>query len=489
MSRPADEFEAALESLDPEERASFVAAVYAVRGWESERTGTVVFACPPGDATDGRRLVPPGVEATDDATELGLAELREMLRYAASSDDRTRLCRRFFDRPPDAVGLAQAALGTRATAGDDPSDDRPDTAAAPVDGGVRPDVARPTEGDAGDPASGAAPDDAGDAASARRTLVASRPVPVAAVALACVVALSLFVASSAVPVGDSGSGGSAPVSDAPNASDAPAAATTAPAGERGTASAAPQESIEASAPGRQAVLEQSYPPGVGVDGVENASALAAAHVAALSGRSYRLSVSTREFADGRPTAVAWERTVVEGPARHRSRVRVAGTFRWPPDAIANASTYANGTTRVVRVSSGTDPDGRVRFEDSPTGNESTARGHRVVGPAPDADPFAPRTASMLRSTLDRTETNVTGSFEDDGTMHFWIEIRSESPVADVDGGTLLVDERGLVHEVRYTRTVVALDSTPIRRTVVLRLTPGNVTVTPPPWYRSADAGR
>jgi hypothetical protein len=61
-------------------------------------------------------------------------------------------------------------------------------------------------------------------------------------------------------------------------------------------------------------------------------------------------------------------------------------------------------------------------------------------------------------------------------------------VADVDGGTLLVDERGLVHEARYTRTAVSLDSTPIRRTVVFRVTPGDVTVSPPPWYRPGDAG-
>jgi hypothetical protein len=481
VARPSDAFEAALDSLDPEERAAFVAAVYAARGWESDRTGVVVLVRPPGDASDGRRVVPPGVEAPDDGTELDPDEFRDMVRYAVAAADRSRLCRRFLDGTPDAVGLTAPASATRATAGDD----RPDTATSPADAGDRPDTTRPTEGDdTGDaPASEAAP---GDAASGLRALVASRPRSAVVAILACVVAVTLFVAPPAAPVGDSG--GSTPVSAPPNASAAPAAPTSTPDGDPDPTPAAPDESIEDSAPGRQVVLEQSYPPGVGVDGVENASALAAAHAAALSDRSYRLSVTTREFADGQPTAVAWERTVVETPARHRSRVRVAGAFRWPPVGVANASTYANGTARVVRVGSDTDADGRIRFEDSPAGAESSARGHRVVGPVPDADPFAARTASTLRSVLARTETDVTGAFEDDGTMHFWIEIRSRSPVADVDGGTLLVDERGLVHEARYTRTAVSLDSTPIRRTIVFRVTPGDVTVSPPPWYRPGDAG-
>jgi hypothetical protein len=79
VARPSDAFEAALDSLDPEERAAFVAAVYAARGWESDRTGVVVLVRPPDDASDGRRVVPPGVEAPDDGTELDPDEFREMV--------------------------------------------------------------------------------------------------------------------------------------------------------------------------------------------------------------------------------------------------------------------------------------------------------------------------------------------------------------------------------------------------------------------------
>lgn len=467
MTRPSDAFEAAVDDLDPADRAAFVAAVYAARGWESDRVDVAVLVHPPGDASDRRRVVPPGVEATGDATQLDLDELRRLLRYAVADDDRIRLCRRFLGETPDAVGLAGATSGSDAAA--------PDAAASPTDTGPSADSTRPDTDDDEDRREAPA-----GAAGGLRTLVASRR-RVVAVVLASVAILSLFVVAPAVPVGDPA--GSTPPADTPNVT----ATTT--VDEREPASAAPDESVEDSAPGRQAVLEQSYPPGVGVDGVENASALATAHAATLSDRSYRLSVTTHEFADGRPTAVAWERTAVETPARHRSRVRVAGAFRWPPVGVANASTYANGTARVVRVGPDTDADGRIRFTDSPAGNESSVRGHRVVGPAPDADPFAARTASTLRRVLTRMETDVTDSFEDDGTMHFWIKVRSQSPVTDIDGGTLLVDERGFVHEIRYTRTVVSLDSTPIRRTVVIRITPGDVTIVPPPWYRPAGANR
>ncbi|MFB6256308.1 MAG: hypothetical protein ABEH58_06210 [Haloplanus sp.] len=491
MPRPSDTFETVLDGLDPAERAAFVAAVYAARGWGSERTDTVVFVRPPGGAGDGRRLVPPGVEAPDDAAKLDPAELRESVRYAVTSDERTRLCRQFFDRPPDAVGLAATAPETRPTAGDAPGDDRSGSDASPVDDGVRPDATHRTErNDAGAaPASETVTDDDGAAAGGRRTLAASRPLLAAGVVLACAIAVVLFVAPPGVIVGDSGPDGPTPALSTPNASDTPVAATTTPADERGTAPVPSNESVEDSASGRLAVLERSYPPGVGVDGVENASALTAAHAAALSGRSYRLSVVVREFAGGRPTAVAWERTLVAGPARYRSRVRVAGTFRRPPDAVAPTSTYADGTTRVVRVGSDTAPDGRIRFADSPAGNGSDTRGHRITGPAPDADSFASRTASLLRGTLAQTETNVTGSFEDDGTTHFWVAVKSVSPVANVDRGTLLIDERGVVREVRYTRTAVATDATTVRQTVVIRITPGEVTVTPPPWYRPGDTGQ
>jgi hypothetical protein len=488
VSRPRVEFEAALDDLDPEERASLVAAVYDARGWESERVGAIVSVRLPADGADPQRVAPPGVAAADYVVPLPSEDLREMMRYAVTSDDRTRLCRRFFDRSPDSVGLTAANAGTP---GDGVRDaDDPETRQLPAtepsvessDGGADDTLARPADD---------VPDT--DGGSGPRT-VAALPffssVAAVLVLTAAIVAVALFATWPIVSIEDSV--GSAPSSETPSVGNASEGTDTPlPDDETATedgSSDADGDSIEDSASGRQAVLEDSYPPGVGIDGVENVSVLAAAHYSALSGESYRLSVTNGESIDGRRTAVAWERTVVETPASHRSTVRVAGTFRWLPSGVANASTYANGTKRMVRVGSNTDADGTVRFE-LPSVENRSASGpdYRVIGPTSDTDPFAVRTASLLRQALSGVDTTVTGSFERDGRTYFWIRIRNASTVSGADEGTLLVDERGLVHEMRYARTIVSLDSTPVRRTVTLRVTPSNVTLVPPPWYRPADA--
>jgi len=489
VSRSSVGFEAAVDDLDPEERASFVAAVYDARGWETERVGTVVSVRRPAGGTDPRRVAPPKVTADDGVRTLPLEDLREMLRYAVDRADRARLCRRFFDSPADEVELVDPT-GTPG-GGDRDADESADRWSGPPDGAsedVKVDTpARPAGGPDG--AVDGDPDESG--ASGNRPLAEPplRATVVLAIVLVCIVAVP-FATWAVLPIEDGS--GLAPGDEDPsvgNASgdaDGPPEADATATAER--SSDADDDLIEDSAAGRQIVLERSYPPGVGVDGVENASALAAAHRSALSGRSYRISITNREAVDGLRTAVAWEWTVVESASRYRSTVRVAGTFRWSPSGVANASTYANGTARVVRVGSNTDPDGTIRFESPPPENQSVPDpGYRVVGSAPDADPFAGRTASILRRALSGTETAVTGTVERDGTTYFRIEVRNASAASGADEGTLLVDDRGLVHEIRYARTVVSLDSVPVRRTVTVRVTPGNVTLVSPPWYRSADA--
>jgi hypothetical protein len=495
VSRPPATFESALDDLDPEERTSFVAAVYDARGWVSERVGTAVSVRPPGDGADQRRVAPPGVATVDRVTTLSYEELRGMLRYAISSDDRTRLCRRFFDRPPESVGLT----GSPARAPDDARHDADGSESQRSRSGA-PTVESPDDegtdnarGRSSDPPDETAPEAPEADGNGDRFSVPPLPVFVVALALALVLAAAvvaaLFTAWPVVPTPDSAEPG--PATETPGVENTSVTASP-PAADDETATAdgssgASGESVEDSAWGRQIVLEASYPPGVGVDGVENVSTLAAAHRSTLSNRSYRLSVTSRESVDGTPTAVAWERTVVETAARHRSTVRVAGAFRWPPSGVANASTYANGTTRVVRTGANTDADGNVRFESSAAETRSpSGPGHRVVGPAPDTDPFAPRTASVLRGTLAGSDTAVTGSFERGGLRYFWIDVRDTSAASRVDAGTLLVDERGLVHEMRYARTTISLDSTLVRRIVTVRITPGNVTLVPPPWYRSTE---
>jgi hypothetical protein len=206
-----------------------------------------------------------------------------------------------------------------------------------------------------------------------------------------------------------------------------------------------------------ASIPGSRPPGVGTGGVANVSALVAAHEAALSNRSYRLAVDHREYADGRPTGIVRERTVVESPTRYRSEVRWIGVVQQDPPAVGDASTYADGKGLYIRLS------------DEP-------RSTLVTYTDSDRDRFARRTASYLRETVSGSDSQVVDAVRHDGTTWVWITIRRDDAV-----GTLLVDGNGLVHELRYEYTHRPTDGPPVHVEVTMRVTPANVSVTPPTW--------
>jgi hypothetical protein len=262
-------------------------------------------------------------------------------------------------------------------------------------------------------------------------------------------------------------------------------ATTEAPDDAGTESAATDRSVPSTHAGVVAV-DGPLPPGVDATGIENASALADAHEAALDGRSYRLSVVAREFVGGRPTAVARERAVVGGPTRYRSDVSVIGTFRQQPRAIGTTSTYADGTMRFVRLTTATEADGTIRFTER--GRESGTAGGpgwRSVAVDPAVDPFANRTAAHLRGVLDVDDAAVVGSFEREGSTYVWIDLRRRPPGGTDAIDSVLVDEHGLVHEIRHEYAYLPPEASTVRTVVTVRIEPANVTASPPPWL---DAG-
>lgn len=191
-------------------------------------------------------------------------------------------------------------------------------------------------------------------------------------------------------------------------------------------------------------------------------ALADAHAAAPSNSSYRLSVVHREFVDGEPTGFVRERAVVANDTRYRSDLRWVGIVQQDPRATGNASTYADGTARYVRLADST--------------SETDLRGDR--------DRIAVRTAGYLRRMVAGSDTRLAGTFERDDTTRFWITVDG------VDGatGSLVVDERGFVRELHYEYAYRPIDRPPIRVAVTMRVTPTNATVTAPAWV-DADGGR
>jgi hypothetical protein len=207
------------------------------------------------------------------------------------------------------------------------------------------------------------------------------------------------------------------------------------------------------------------PPGVTAVGIANASALVDAHEAALDGRSYRLTVHHREFVDGAPTGFVAERTVVENATRYRTDLRWVGTVRQDPRAIGNTSAFADGQVRYVRLAgeAGATVETELRPED------------RVAG----------RSERYLRGVLRGSDTRVVGAFERDGTTRFWIAVSRDEGTGAETTGSLLVDERGLVHELHHEYVYRPSDGPPVRVVVTMRLAPGNVSASPPPWLDDA----
>jgi hypothetical protein len=463
---PGEPFRDRLAGLDPETLTAFVAAVYDARGWTVTDEGgdgeTLVW--PPGTERPRRLAVHAGDDPTvtlrdddgDDATTLDAADLRRMVRYALDDGDWIRLCREFFECDPEAVVLsAQTAESTptdtagtdrggteRQSAVDDgaetPRDDElreaPDTDAAAAAAAAR------TGGEEGD--------DDGTAATWSATRVVAAGLAVALVVAGIVAAGPALTSSS-------GSGGDGSALGDDNGTETESPSTVRPA--------APPDVMDregrpvAPGGGEEVSVPEPRPPGVGTGGVDNVSAMVAAHEAALSNRSYRLSVDHREYADGRPTGVVRERTVVESSTRYRSDVTWMGVVRQTPSAVGDASTYADGNGLYIRLSQ--EPGSTIiTYADS------------------DRDRFARRTVSYLRETVSGSDLRIVDAVRHDGTTWVWITVGRDDAV-----GSLLVDEDGLVHELHYEYTHRPSDGPPVHVEVTMRVTPANVTTTPPPW--------
>jgi len=483
-------FRALLLDLDATALTAFVAAVYAARGWAVDRDGDDLRVRPGGErdwlrlvvvpegdqppARADRVVVPTLVDPDTDADGhrvIDAADLLELAWYAVGDAERTRLFHEFFDRDPAEFGAAADATDERngVPVTDRPTESPTVTPTDASDGAVEsPD--RPDDVSASDDASASdRPDDA--SAALRRRLA------VAVVVLFVVGGVAVAVGST---FGTSGDG---------NANADPAAGGNATADEATADASTDDAGLDSAARERAGTTDADVmavdgplPPGVGPAGIENASALVDAHEAALDGRSYRLSVVAREFVGGSPTAVARERTVVESPARYRSEVRTVGTFRQEPRAIGTVSTYANGTTRFVRLTATTDADGTIRFTERGTGSETAGGpGWRSVVIDRADDPFANRTATHLRGVLDVDDAAIVGSFERDGTTYVWIDLRRRPPGGTDAIDSILVDEHGLVHEMRHEYAYLPPEASTVRTVVTVRIEPGNVTATPPPW--------
>jgi len=459
-SVPGAAFRAYLATLDRETAVAFTAAVYDARGWAVERDSddpADLLATPPGADRSRRLVVRVGDEAAapPDADRLvDAAALHELVAYALPATERTRLFREFFDRDPGSFGAAEeggsdgsGATVTASGSKDGGSDDS--GTAEGRDGESTRSVASASDDAVGE----AAPDGersatrSADVSDDERSAAAPDREPdrsewlgrVAVVGLALSLALGGIVTATGSSGVDIGS---------------PAAAVF---GGNGTETPTDESTA-------------AFPRGVDETGVTNAAALANAHEATLSNRSYRLTVTYREFEDGELRGVAHERALVESPDRYRSRVRRLGSLGHEATVVASGSMYGNGSVGYIQTDDGVRKRTAVRS---------------TLGSSAEAVSFVDRTERTIQWYLSANETRVVGRTERNGTTTYRIAFEGDPwPESRNVTGWARVDETGLVREL-YRSYSPAIEPG-VRVEVRIRIVSGPVTVTRPAWMAAAN---
>jgi hypothetical protein len=189
------------------------------------------------------------------------------------------------------------------------------------------------------------------------------------------------------------------------------------------ATAAPGRTTPVAAPERAIATDSAvdYPPGLSADGIADYGRLVRAHRRALAGDAYTVSVSYREFVNGRQTARYTERLTVANGTHYSSRTRQVGRFERPPMRVAGADEYADGSRLYVRT------DDRVR-----------------VSPVRGSDPYL--------STLDRYlgwHLSVNESAVESRADGYRVYVADDPyPTIDNATGVAVVSEDGLIRSLR-----------------------------------------
>lgn len=219
----------------------------------------------------------------------------------------------------------------------------------------------------------------------------------------------------------------------------------------------------------------TLPAGLGPDGVVDADTVADTHAKRVTGQSYRLTLTYREYVDGQTTAYRRETVYVASPTEYRTELTGAGRLREADMIISSVEAYADGDSRYER---------RVEDDgfDRPQDESRTVRGVQNG-----EGRYADRVEQYLGWYLSVSESSLVDVVERDGTRYFWVSL-GEDPYPGVANstGSALVDENGVVHEVHRRYDIP--ESRGVSAEVSIRYTDiGTTTVDPPAWHDGADA--
>ncbi|PSP63198.1 hypothetical protein BRC77_07555, partial [Halobacteriales archaeon QH_8_64_26] len=291
----------------------------------------------------------------------------------------------------------------------------------------------------------------GRAGSPRGALVGAAVLAI--VLAAAILGASLLDSSSGVILSEGAAGGA--VGGAPSAGEragSEVSVTPAPAASTGPELDATNESLGA------------LPPGLSESGIADAEALARAHEAAISNRSYRWVVTYEERSGGRTVSTVREVVTIEAPDVYTVALDRKGDQTYAATLFSETEAYADGEHRYepVRVAGSRDDVRETAF-----GIED--------------DTFPDRAGTYVEWYLSASRSAITGVHEHDDRTIYRIETAGDPyPGAENARASAIVGSEGTVYRLRAEREIPDSD-----RTVVLTFryaNVGNATVSPPAWY-------
>lgn len=471
MGDPDESFRELLEACPRPALTRFVAGLWRARGF-SVRTaeGTVLAERPTGDTEvvavdpppdgeppgpDPDTVVVPRAVPSAEGDAVGPAELRELLLYGVPRDVGRTLFEETFDRPFRTVTGPPAGLATTGRT-DHPVDEGRDRfgiagaeAVEEIDGGSRAAHGTDRHRDSGRPEAEVAPRD-GSRAPGAVLAGWGRAEVVLAIGLLAVGAVVGVVATQAA------------VLAGPGAAVGPASPTSTSVG--GTLPVVGR--TDATPAG---VNADTYPSPLVATGIADGTRLGVVHANRVSGQSYVMVVRYAEYRDGRPRGFRRETVRVVDPAVFRTTIVGSGDLLAPRTVVSPVERYANGSVVFSRrpTADGARYDSQLAVLNRGWGPQ-TNRAQRLVSGVATAN------RSAIAATFERRDTRF-----------FWVRVEGDPISGGTEGrGALLVDEHGVVHELRYR---YRLEEHPeVTAEVVLRYERfGDVTVDPPDWIGAA----
>lgn len=295
----------------------------------------------------------------------------------------------------------------------------------------------------------------------RKETISRRGSVVAASAL--IVALVVFGAFAGLP------GGIAPVSVLSGGGDADGGASG--SAEAGAVSVTPAPAATVG-PRLEPTNEtiRVLPPGLDGSGIVDAEALAYAHERALGNRSYRWMVTYEKRVGGRTVTETREVVTFERPGVYRMDVTQQGDPTGSPTLLTSEPAYADGERRYEPI--------RV------AGSREDVRAMNLS--VTEEREFRERAGTYVEWYLSVSRSAITDVTERNGRTRYRIEtIGDPYPGAENARASALIDERGIVHELRSERDVPESDTTVVLTFRYAAI--GNATVEPPAWYEANGA--